>query len=66
MIHCAVYSNGIVVKCAHSASNRAISDFACSVLFGALPFFGFFAFAGKEMPMGVCVLTRGKTDIFAF
>ena len=55
MIHCAVYSNSIVVKCAHSASNRAISDFACSVPFGALPFFGFFAFAGKEMPMGVCV-----------
>lgn len=55
MIHCAVYSNGIVVKCAHSASNRAISDFACSVLFGALLFFGFFAFAGKKMPMGVCV-----------
>lgn len=55
MTRCAVYSNGIVVKCAHSASNRAISDFACSVPFGALPFFGFFAFAGKEMPMGVCV-----------
>lgn len=55
MIHCAVYSNGIVVKCAHSASDRAISDFAYSVLFGALPFFGFFAFAGKKMPMGVCV-----------
>lgn len=55
MTRCAVYSNGIVVKCAHSASNRAISDFACSVLFGALPFFCFSAFTGKEMPMGVCV-----------
>ena len=54
MIHCAVYSNGIVVKCAHSASNRAISDFACSVLFGMLHFFGFFAFTGKEMPLEVC------------
>ena len=41
MIHCAVYSNGIVVKCAHSASDRAISDFACSVLFGMLHFSAF-------------------------
>ena len=51
----AACSDRAVVKCAHSASDRAISDFACSVLFGALPFFGFFAFAGKKMPMGVCV-----------
>ncbi len=55
MTRCAVYSNGIVVKCAHSASTRAISDFMCSVPFGALSFFGFSAFTGKEMPMGVCV-----------
>ena len=51
----AACSDRAVVKCAHSASTSAIFDFACSVLFGALPFFGFFAFAGKKMPMGVCV-----------
>ncbi len=51
----AVYSNGAVVKCAHSASARAAFDFACSVPFGALPFFGFSAFAGEEMPLEVCV-----------
>lgn len=50
MIHCAVYSNDIVVKCAHSASNRTISDFACSVLFGALSFFGFFALPARKCP----------------
>lgn len=59
MIHCAVYSNGIVVKCAHSASNRAISDFTCSVLFGALPFFGFFCFCRQENAHGsLCLNAR--------
>ena len=46
------YSNGVAAKCAHSASVRAIFDFMCSVLFGALHFF---AFSGKEMPLGVCI-----------
>lgn len=49
------YSNGVAAKCAHSASVRAIFDFMCSVLFGALHFFGFFAFSGEEMPLGVCI-----------
>lgn len=47
----AVCSDRAVVKCAHSASASAIFDFACSVLFGMLHFFGF---TGKEMPLEVC------------
>ena len=50
----AACSDRAVVKCAHSASTSAIFDFACSVLFGMLHFFGFFAFTGKEMPLEVC------------
>ena len=48
------YSARAVVKCAHSASVSAIFDFVCSVLFGMLHFFGFFAVTGKEMPLEVC------------
>ena len=55
MARCAMRSGNAVVKCAHSASTSAIFDFACSVLFGMLHFFGFFAFTGKEMPLGACV-----------
>ncbi len=50
----AACSDRAVVECAHSASTSAIFDFACSVLFGMLHFFGFFAFTGKEMPLEVC------------
>ena len=55
MARCAMRSGNAVVKCAHSASTSAIFDFACSVPFGALHFFGFFAFTGKETPLGACV-----------
>ena len=43
----AACSDRAVVKCAHSASTSAIFDFACSVLFGMLHFFGFFASAER-------------------
>ena len=42
-------------QCAHQASSCASFGFLCSAFFGALHFFGFFAFTGKEMPLGACV-----------
>ena len=51
----AACSDRAVVKCAHSAPAQTDFGFTCSVPFGALHFFGFFAFTGKEMPLGACV-----------
>lgn len=54
MARCAMRSGNAVVKCAQSAPAQTDFGFTCSVPFGALHFFGFFALTGKEMPLGAC------------
>ena len=55
MARVAIRSGNAAAKYALSAPAQTDFGFTCSVPFGALHFFGFFALTGKEMPLGACV-----------